>query len=274
MFTAFQGSLSCPSSHLAKVQVYPQNEDLNVSKEQHPQEDDKMAKLLRERSTAQKRRQCKREELVKLSAIIHDLETKLAKLKTRVDGLTEPERQQVMAAQARAGNPPLGCRLCSILDRREEFATLDRLIHHFRVHHTSDLRQRGDDVELQAFATEMPSEDSPDMSDDDGTNDSDEDTPEELGKSSSVDSLLEMKRKLRLKRNAASARKSRKRKRVQLERWRMMLPVLRSQVDTLETALTSICTARTRYDFDAEPDVVLAAFALIDCSHSAAKTMT
>jgi len=285
MFASLGGhpSITIPTVNSSKMMVFPKGESSPLSStssvtksfKRSNDTEDKMAKLLRERSTAQKRRQSKREELGKLGATIQELESKLAKLRTRVDSLSEPERQQIAAAQARAGSLPLGCRLCSILERREEYATIDRLVHHFRVHHASDLRQRGDDFELQSFATEIPSEESADMSDnEDGNMDSDDDTPEELVKSNSVDSLPDTKRKLRLKRNAASARKSRKRKRVQLERWRMILPGLRFQVETLETALASVRFPASTYQFDAEPDVVSAAFALIGCSLSAAKTTT
>lgn len=314
-------SLSCVTGTHAKHQVFPKSDTASVgsfksssskrSSSHYAAEDDKMAKLLRERSTAQKRRQSKREELTKLSAFIHELENKLSKLRSRLDSLTEPERQQVIAYQSRAGAPPMGCRLCSVLDRRDEFSTVDRLVHHFRVHHASDLRQRGDDFVLQAYATEVPTEEAAENSDNDDNDSDNEDSPEELVKSSSVDSISEMKRKLRLKRNAASARKSRKRKRVQLERWRMIFPMLRFEVETLEEAFAQVCcnsnnshhtqlpaaaaaaiasssssVASPRVvvhhphhhhvmaQFDAEPDVVSAAFALIGCSLSAPRVAT
>jgi chromosome segregation ATPase len=272
--------ITCVGNH-AKLQVFPTADLASLasskssSSKKSNNEDDKMAKLIRERSTAQKRRQSKREELTKLGATIHELESKLGKLRSRLDSLTEAERQQVSAMQARAGTPPMGCRLCSVLDRREEFSTVDRLVHHFRVHHASELRTRGDDFVLQDYATEIPSEEAAEASDNDDDSDN-EDDAEELVKSSSTDSISEMKRKLRLKRNAASARKSRKRKRVQLERWRMILPMLRFEAETLEAAFNQLANASPHSvsQFDAEPDVISAALALIGCSLSAPRIAT
>jgi hypothetical protein len=254
-------------------------------------EEDKMAKLLRERSTAQKRRQCKREELTQLSSAVQEYELKICKLQSFLSNLSEHERRLVLAAQARAGNPPVGCRLCSILERREEFSTPERLMQHLRMHHASEVRNRADDFELLRFGMDIPSEDA--ILSDSDENDSDDESMD-FSHEAENNSSSELKRKIRLKRNAASARKSRKRKRVQMERWRMMLPMVRFQADTLEAALKSVAFAPPPQHpvaiqsfhpsmilpqsvpapprFDAEPDVVSAAFALIGCSLLAQRT--
>lgn len=256
------------------MQVYPKGEPNQRALKKLVAEEDKMAKLLRERSTAQRRRQCKREELNTLGNAVADLEAKLAKLQAHVEALTPGVRAKVLAAQARAGVPPLGCRLCSILDRVEEYATIERLIQHLRMHHAADVRNRRDDLELIRFGTEIPEEDTEGSENNDS--DSDDDMPD-IAPSSSPDmadpSNLDIKKKLRLKRNAASARKSRKRKRVQLERWRMLLPMLKFQVAILEKALAAICAPQNvipvpppRPQPAVEPDVISAAFALIGCS--------
>jgi hypothetical protein len=229
---------------------------------------ERMAKLVRERSTAQKRRMFKREELTKLNAAVQELEVRLAKLNIHLESLGENARREVLAAQARAGSPPIGCRLCSVLERRDEFNSIERLLNHLRLHHGSEIKVYArDEIQLLRFGTDIPSEDST-LSDFDD-NDSDDDSYETHPASpSSGDSSMEAKRKIRLKRNAASARKSRKRKRVQLERWRMMLPTLRFQVESLEGALASHTKAIEPEEYCAEPDVVSAAFALIGCSLS------
>ena len=203
-------------------------------------DDEKMAKLLRERSTAQRRRKSKREELNQLSSAIQDLESQLAKLKLFLDSLPETSRREILATVTDYGTPPLACRLCSVLEKKEEYPSVERLTHHVRTHHASDLRHRGVEFDLVKFCTEIPNEDAEMIDIDDDSDFEDSSNSNTMDQPiSTVDDLAEQKRKIRLKRNAASARKSRRRKRVQLERWRMLLPLLRFQIDALEKAFQS-----------------------------------
>lgn len=231
--------------------------------------------LVASRSVAKRRRQNKRQELEDLEAEVGGAERHLQRLDALVNALNDAAKRWVWGAlEENKHKAPLGCRFCNVPYQEAGqsgqvlYDSVDGLVEHMLFRHAVDLKSKGGGVEeIKAFAVELP--DAAELNTLKTDSDSESESEDETNETSmdSSEESAESKRRVRLRRNAASARKSRMRKRMMLERWRMTLPALRFRALILEMALAALPrSAVVPAPYAEQPDVVAAAFALISCA--------
>lgn len=200
------------------------------------------ARLARNRMTARLRRERKKQEAEVLTKLVAALRLRLKELQAALDKLPKEDLQKARTIIDSFGAPPLACLFCS--RTFEERRLLDE---HLRLNHTAEIKAREQFlVESKAFGSVDSIKDDPfdpmapmsaaamrgdlDPKDDDLGSDNEDGLP--LSEMSH-----EERKRRRLKRNAASARLCRQRKKLYTENLRSQLPGLRHKVRSMEAAL-------------------------------------
>ncbi|GBG34851.1 Hypothetical Protein FCC1311_110732 [Hondaea fermentalgiana] len=201
------------------------------------------ARLARNRMTARLRRERKKQEAEVLTKLVAALRLRAKELQAALDKLPKADLAKARSVIEFFGEPPLACLFCS-----RTFVERRLLDEHLCLNHSAEIKAREQFlVESKAFGTGETGKDesiesmsmslasitaggSPSPSKDGDLSESEDGVP--LSEMSH-----EERKKRRLKRNAASARLCRQRKKLYTENLRSQLPGLRHKVRAMEAAL-------------------------------------